>query len=390
LRAMAFLAGAVAVAWAWLGAGAPAAAADAAHSAALTSPAPFAIVFAAAALGVFAAVPLVRLFSLRTGVGLDRPNERKMHTAPMPRLGGVAIFFGVTCALLLVWGLGWFGILPPVKEYEIWGVTIGAVLFFGLGLADDLSAPKGLPAAVRLVVQFAVAVAAWKVGVDVAAISLPGMGVVKLAWLGLPLTAIWLVGVVNAVNFIDGLDGLAAGVAGIAATVTFCVAIFTGQWAAALISAAVAGGTLGFLPYNFHRARIFMGDGGAYFLGFMLAGLAVIGVVKSTLALTVALVIPFCILAVPIFDTASVIVQRLRRGVSPFKADKRHLHHKLMGAGLSHRSTVLVIYALTLWAGSLALAISGMPAGGTYAALATLLLGYVAWGAWKKSQESRP
>jgi UDP-GlcNAc:undecaprenyl-phosphate GlcNAc-1-phosphate transferase len=133
-----------------------------------------------------------------------------------------------------------------------------------------------------------------------------------------------------------------------------------------------------------------MGDGGAYFLGFMLAGLAVVGVVKSTLALTVALVIPFCILAVPIFDTTSVIVQRLRVGVSPFKPDRRHLHHKLLNAGLSHPTAVLVIYALTLWAGSIALAISGMPAGGTYAALATLLLAYVAWDAWKQSQTKRP
>lgn len=348
------------------------------------SPLPFVIAFLTATGVALLLTPTVRLLGLKWG-WVDMPNERKIHTRPMVRPGGISIFLAVTCALLLVWGLGWFGTLPPNKEYEVWGVTIGAVLFFCLGLADDF---LNLPALPRLLIQIVIATAAWKAGVDVASLSLPVIGIVKLGWLSLPITVIWLVGVVNAINFIDGLDGLASGVCGIAAVVTFVVAVFTGQWAAALISAAVAGGTLGFLRYNFYPAKIFMGDGGAYFLGFMLGGLSVIGVVK--VVTTVALVIPFCILAVPIFDTASVIVQRLRTGVSPFKADKRHLHHRLLEAGLSHPKTVIVIYAITLWAGSIALAISGMPAGGTYAAVATLILGYVSWGAWKERRSQTP
>lgn len=339
------------------------------------------IAFLTAALVVLWTTPAVRAVGLRQG-WVDLPNERKIHTRPMVRPGGISIFAGVTCALLLVWTLGLFGFLPQDREYEIWGVTIGAVCFFLLGLADDFF---NLPALPRLLIQIAIACGAWKVGVDVETLSLPYFGVVKLGWLSLPITVLWLVGVVNAINFIDGLDGLAAGVCGIAAVVTLIVTLFTGQFAAALISAAVAGSALGFLRYNFNPAQIFMGDGGAYFLGFMLGGLSVIGVVK----LTVAIVIPFCILAVPIFDTTSVIVQRLRTGVSPFKPDKRHLHHRLLKAGLSHRFAVLVIYALTLWAGTIALALSGMPAGGTYAVGATLLLAYTGWEAWKRVQDRR-
>ncbi|AGY59904.1 MraY family glycosyltransferase [Gloeobacter kilaueensis] len=343
------------------------------------------VAFAVAILTVLVVTPLVRAGGLKSGLGVDTPGGRRIHTRPTVRVGGISIFLGVTFALLLVWGLGSFGILPHQKEYEVWGVTIGAVLFFFLGLSDDFLQLKWQP---RLFIQLAIATAAWSVGVDVAALSLPGIGLVKLVWwLSLPITILWLVGVVNAINFIDGLDGLAAGVCGIAAVVTFVVTVFTGQWQAALISAAVVGGTLGFLRYNFHPAQIFMGDGGAYFLGFLLGGLSVIGVVK--VVTTVALVIPFCILAVPIFDTASVIIQRLRNGVSPFKPDKRHLHHKLLDAGLSQRWAALVVYALTLWAGSIALAISGMPAGGTYTALATLFLIYIGWSAWKRSQASR-
>jgi UDP-GlcNAc:undecaprenyl-phosphate GlcNAc-1-phosphate transferase len=139
---------------------------------------------------------------------------------------------------------------------------------------------------------------------------------------------------------------------------------------------------LGFLRYNFNPAQIFMGDGGAYFMGFTLAGIAVVGLVK-TYAVT-AVILPYLILAVPILDMSTVIVSRLSRGKSPFSADKSHLHHRLLKAGISQRLTVLFIYALTMWVGSLALAFSGIPSGGAYALGATLLLGYLGWQVWKK------
>ncbi len=336
-----------------------------------------------AAVIVLWTTPSVRAAALTAGV-VDKPDPRKIHKAPMVRLGGVSIFAGVVIALLLVWSLGWFGILPHKEELGIWGVTIGGVLFFFLGLADDLLTLPPLP---RLAAQFLIAGGAWAVGVQIEAITLPGIGVVQLGFWSLPITLIWLCGVTNAINFIDGLDGLAAGVSGIAAAITFSVAALTQQWAAALIAAAIVGATLGFLRYNFNPAQIFMGDGGAYFLGFLLAGLSVIGVVK--VITTVAILLPFLILAVPIVDTASVIIQRLRKGQSPFKPDRLHLHHKLLDAGLSQRFATLWIYALTLWAGTVALALSGMEAGLTYTAGGTLLFAYMSWLAWRRSQEPK-
>lgn len=219
-------------------------------------------------------------------------------------------------------------------------------------------------------------------------ISIPFIGIIKFGWFSLPITMIWLAGMANAINWIDGLDGLAAGVSAIAAAVLLITSLFMQQPAAALIAAALAGGCLGFLRYNFKlssSAEIFMGDGGAYFLGFTLAGISVVGLVKSTAVVAVAL--PYIILAVPIIDASAVIFQRLRKGQSPFSGGKHHLHHRLVRAGVSKRWAVLFIYALTLWVGSLALAISGIPAGGTYAAVSTLLMLYACWQLWIRTRK---
>jgi UDP-GlcNAc:undecaprenyl-phosphate GlcNAc-1-phosphate transferase len=293
----------------------------------------------------------------------------------MVRLGGVSIFVGTFIALLIVWWTGGFGLLPPEKEYEVWGVTLGGLAFFLIGLTDDLF---GLSPLTRLLMQSIVAGLAWKAGVQIEFLTIPFDGLVSLPdWVGLPITVIWLVGMANAINWIDGLDGLAAGVSGIAAVVMLIASLFMNQPSAALIAAALAGGALGFLRYNFNPAQIFMGDGGAYFMGFTLAGVGVIGLVKSVT--TAAVVLPYLILAVPILDMSTVILDRLRHGKSPFIADKRHLHHRLLRAGLSQRLTVLFIYTLTLWVGSLALAFSGIPSGLGYALGATLLLTYTGW-----------
>jgi UDP-GlcNAc:undecaprenyl-phosphate GlcNAc-1-phosphate transferase len=324
--------------------------------------------------------PVIRSLGLKSGQ-VDRPNERKVHQRPMVRLGGISIFMGTLTALLMVWWLGGFGTLPPDKEWEIWGVTIGGLAFFVIGLMDDLF---NLTAISRLIMQMVVATAAWQMGVRIEFLSVPFDGLVQVGWLSLPVTVIWLVGLANAINWIDGLDGLAAGVSGIAAVVLMIVALFMNQPAAALIAAAVAGGALGFLRFNFNPAQIFMGDGGSYFLGFTLAGTGVIGLVKAT-AVT-AVLLPYLILAVPIVDMSAVIISRLRQGKSPFVADKRHLHHRLLQAGLSHRLTVLFIYALTFWVGSLAMAFSGLPSGGGYALGATMLLAYVGYQAWRISR----
>ncbi|PZV12909.1 MAG: undecaprenyl-phosphate alpha-N-acetylglucosaminyl 1-phosphate transferase [Leptolyngbya sp.] len=339
--------------------------------------------FIVSALVVLWSTPLIKKFGLKRGL-VDKPGGRKIHSRPMVRLGGVAIFAGTLAALLVVWWTGGFGILSPQKEYEVWGVTLGGVAFFLIGLADDLLT---LPAVSRLVMQLSVAAVVWQAGVQIEFLTIPFVGLVALPdFIGLPITVIWLVGMANAVNMIDGLDGLAAGVSGIAAVVMLIVTLFMNQPAAALIAAALAGGALGFLRYNFNPAQIFMGDGGAYFMGFTLAGVGIIGLVKAVT--TVAVLLPYLILAVPILDIFTVVVDRIRRGKSPFAADKRHLHHRLLQAGLSQRLAVLFIYSLTLWAGTLALALSNMPSGWGYALGATVLLSFTSWQVWKTAKQS--
>jgi UDP-GlcNAc:undecaprenyl-phosphate GlcNAc-1-phosphate transferase len=337
---------------------------------------PFITAFTISALVVWFSTPIVRKLGLLAGL-TDQPNDRKMHTTPVVRLGGVSIFLGTLCALLLVWWGGWFGVLTPAKEYEVWGVTIGGVAFFLLGLADDIFQ---LPASFRLFMQLLISAIAWWVGVRIEFISVPFFGIVKFGWLSLPITMVWLSGMVNAINWIDRLDGLAAGVTTIASAVLLITSLFMDQPAAALIAAALSGGCLGFLRYNFKpfsSAEIFMGDGGAYYLGFTLAGVSVIGLVKT--AAVVAVILPYLILAVPILDGVFVIMKRLRNRESVMSAGKHHLHHRLIQAGISKRDAVLFIYTLTIWAGCLALAISGMPAGGTYAVISTFLLAYACW-----------
>ncbi len=341
------------------------------------------VAFLIAAFVVLLSTPFVKRVGLRSGY-VDLPDPRKVHKLPMVRLGGISIFVGNISAWMIIWLSGGFAALPLASVYELLGVVIGGLCFFLIGLLDDLFT---LSPFLRLIMQVGVAVGAWHAGVSIDFFTVPYYGLVQLGWLSLPITLFWLVGMANAMNFMDGLDGLAAGVAGIAAVIMLVVSLFMNQPIAALLAAALAGGALGFLRYNFNPAQIFMGDGGAYFMGFTLAGIGIIGLVKSVT--TVAVVLPFIILAVPIVDTSTVVLDRLRRGKSPFAADKRHLHHRLLQAGLSQRSIVLFIYALAFWVGSLAIAFSGIPGGGAYAVGATLLLSYSGWQVWRRIRENR-
>lgn len=326
-------------------------------------------------------IPDVKTVGLKLGI-VDRPNARKIHKSPVVRVGGVSIFIGAISALLIIWLLGGFAMVAPHKEGEIGAVILGSVAFFFIGLGDDLF---NLTPISRLIMQVVVATVCWYMGVRIDFLSVPFDSLIQIGWLSLPITVIWLVGMANAINWIDGVDGLAAGVSGIAAVVMLVVTLFMDQPGAALIAAALAGGALGFLRYNFNPAQIFMGDGGAYFMGFTLAGVGVIGLVKTT-AIT-AVLLPYLILAVPILDMSAVIFSRLSKGKSPFIADKSHLHHWLLKAGISQRLTVLFIYALTLWVGSLAMGFSNIPSGWGYAIAATLLLGYVGWQVWRNKKK---
>ena len=219
--------------------------------------------------------------------------------------------------------------------------------------------------------------AIWSQGVRIGAIDLPwlsstGSAIHLSDGLSLLATVIWLVGITNAINWLDGLDGLAAGVAGIAAIGLVSVSFSLHQVAAGFLAAALAGCSLGFLRHNSNPARIFMGDGGSYFLGFTLASISIVGPAKGLT--TVSLLLPLLILSLPLADMSAVIMGRLREGRSPFYPDRRHLHHRLLRAGFSHRRTVLLIYVFTQWLASIALVVANAEMRFLWLALATAIL----------------
>ena len=318
---------------------------------------------AVATLGTALIVPFIRRIGLRWGL-VDQPDARKQHTRPMVRLGGVGIVAGFSLGLMVTWVCGGFAELPPDKDQLIWTTLAGALCYFVIGLADDLYALPPLP---RLMGQVVVAMAVWSQGVRISDIDLPfnlpgasGGGIDHLLRLppavSLVATVIWLAGITNAINWLDGLDGLAAGVSGIAAVALLSVSFSLQQPAAGLLAAALAGACAGFLRHNFNPARIFMGDGGSYFLGFALASISIVGPAKGLTS--VSLLLPLLILSLPLADMSAVIMGRLREGRSPFYPDRRHLHHRLLRSGLSHRRTVLMIYAFTQWLAVLALVVA--------------------------------
>lgn len=340
------------------------------------------LVFLVSVTTVLATIPTIKSYALKLGQ-VERPSVRRVSRRPMVRLGGISICAGTLFAILIARQFGAFATVPDSVLADLWLVLIGSFGFFLIGLADDL---LSLSPITRLIAEIGIASWLWSGGVRIEFLSAPGSGLVHVGWLSLPLTIIWIAGVVNAINWIDGLDGLASGVSGIAALITFIICLFTGQFAITIVAAALVGSLLGFLYYNFNPAQIFMGDGGSYFIGSIIAGMSIVGLVKSATA--VALVLPLLVLAVPIVDMSVVIVSRLWDGKSPFTADQRHLHHRLLKAGLPHRLTVVVIYALALWVGSLAIALAQVPNSWLILVSATGLLGCATFKAWQAIQQS--
>ena len=329
--------------------------------------------FVTAAVATTGLAPMVRSFGLSLGL-TDKPDPRKQHDRPMVRLGGIAMVLGFLLALAVIWLLGGFGLLAPERDQLIWSTLAGSLCFFCIGFTDDLFELSPWP---RLIGQFAVASIIWGQGVRIGAIDLPwlnssGSALVLSDGLSLLATVVWLVGITNAINWLDGLDGLAAGVAGIAAVGLISVSFSLHQVAAGFLAAALAGCCLGFLRHNFNPARIFMGDGGSYFLGFTLAAVSMVGPAKGLT--TVSLVLPLLILSLPLADMSAVIMGRLREGRSPFYPDRRHLHHRLLRAGFSHRRTVLLIYVFTQWLAALALVVANAEMRFLWLGLATAIL----------------
>lgn len=269
---------------------------------------------------------------------LDIPkDERRVHKKPIPLIGGLAIFYGFVISVLC------FGVI----DKAVMGILIGALIMVTVGVIDDM---KDLPAKVKLVFQIIAALIAVGSGLSIEYIANPfsrwfGSAYINLKWLSVPITVIWIVGVTNAVNLIDGLDGLAAGISSIASVTFLALTIFSQNLNIAIMTAALAGACFGFLPYNFNPAKIFMGDTGSTFLGYVLACISVQGLLKVHALISFA--VPVLILGLPIFDTLFAIIRRILTGRSPMSPDRGHLHHRLIDMGFSQRQTVAILYTLT-------------------------------------------
>lgn len=316
-----------------------------------------AITGVAAALAGLLATPLVVQMAVARGI-YDVPSDgRRVHTHPVPRLGGVAVFAAMVCGLVataIAWaGVGETGLMHQPRFFA--GILLGGGLLFAAGLVDDL---RGIRPAIKLLAQVLAATVVYALGFQVDVLSL-GLGEFSLGWLSLPLTVLWIVGVTNAFNLIDGLDGLATGIALVALLTTLAVAIALGNVEVAVVCVALSGALLGFLRYNFSPAQIFLGDSGSLFVGFMLAVLSVHGSMKSATAVLV--VVPLFALALPLLDTGVAIGRRWLRGVPLSGGDARHIHHRLLALGLSHRRAALVMYAAATALAMLGLSLAFAP-----------------------------
>lgn len=288
-------------------------------------------------------VPVVRKIAIAAGY-YDAPGERKIHKHPIPRLGGIAIWLGFTLALGAIGLFQWHQELGSALP----GVLAGGAIMFVLGLLDDL---LNLSPYFKLIIQFLAALTAFALGVQVNTLDLPGAQLLVLNALSLPLTIFWLVGLSNAMNFIDGVDGLAAGVTVLSALTLTVVALFTNQPSSALLASLLAGASLGFLAFNFHPAKIFMGDSGALFCGFVLASIAVTGVLKTKV---VVMMLPMFVLSVPILDITFSVFRRLVMGKNPFLPDADHIHHQFLKAGMGQVRAVTYLYTLCVLGGLIA------------------------------------
>ena len=296
------------------------------------------LALAAAFVISFAATPVVRSFAKQVGA-VDIPdNKRHIHTHPIPRMGGLAIFLGFLLSVLL-----FANITPQVR-----GILLGAILIVVVGAIDDV---LNLNAWLKFCVQIVAAVIAVLSGVIINVVSNPllitGEQAITVGILAVPVTVLWIVGVTNSVNLIDGLDGLACGVSAIASLSMLVVSMLVSDANSnvAVILAALCGGCLGFIPYNLNPAKIFMGDTGALLLGYVLATASVIGMFKFYAIVT--FILPVLALAVPLSDTIFAFTRRIMRGQSPFHADRGHFHHKLLDMGLSQKQAVAVLYAVS-------------------------------------------
>lgn len=288
-------------------------------------------------------VPAVIYFSKKKGL-VDEPGGRKIHDHPVPRLGGVAVWTSTMLTFLFLVFLSYY----PYGSF-LSGILLGSSLMFLLGLIDDIYC---LDAKFKLFIQLAVATIVYCLGIRIEDVYLPFGISFHLGFLSWFVTTAWIVGVSNAVNFIDGIDGLAGSLISVSAVtlgLTAAAMSSTGM-VSPLIAFILAGAMLAFLTYNFSPAKIFMGDSGALFSGFLLATLSITGVMQAD---STAMWVPILVLFVPIFDITFASVRRILKGTSPFVADAEHIHHKLLKAGLSQNKAVLLLTVISVIFGAI-------------------------------------
>lgn len=293
---------------------------------------PYAAAFLIALLASYILTPMAIKLAVRVGA-MDAPDARKVHREPIPRMGGLAIYVAFVVAVLAT---------APYNQ-QVMGILIGSTVIVAVGILDDL---YQLAAKVKLAGQIVAAAVLLFFDIRIDWVMNPfGGEMIYFDWLAIPITIFWIVGLTNTVNLIDGLDGLAAGVSTIAAVSILFIAADMGIVVVALLLAALAGGAVGFLKYNMNPAKVFMGDTGSMFLGYVLAAVAIVGAVKS--AATIALIVPIVALGLPILDTAFAILRRKLSGEPIFKPDKGHLHHRLLAMGLSQKQAVWLMYGIS-------------------------------------------
>ncbi|MGY3190495.1 glycosyltransferase family 4 protein [Lysinibacillus sp. RS5] len=311
--------------------------------------------------------PLVKRLAFRIGA-VDAPNYRKVHARIMPRLGGLAIFLAFLIGIAMLYPF-LIGVLPwHTSEYSLLAIILGACIIVATGVIDDM---REISAKAKMLGQLAAALIVIFVGgIQIDEVNLPFIGELDFGLLSIPLTILWIIGITNAINLIDGLDGLAAGVSTIALITLAVMAFNMGNMFVLAIAAILAAASSGFLFYNFHPAKIFMGDTGALFLGFMISVLALLGFKNVTF---VSLIIPIIILGVPISDTFFAIVRRVRMKKKWSDPDKSHLHHRLLDMGFTHRQTVLLIYGIAMMFGLAAVIFSMAKVWGAILLIAVIL-----------------
>ena len=286
--------------------------------------------------------PIVKELAYKVGAvddpKKDRDPGRRMHSRPVPRMGGLAIFLGFMVSVLL------FGQL----DEQVRGMMLGAVIIVVLGIFDDI---YDLKATFKFAVQIIAALVAVLAGKGnvIEVLSNPNVfsqnAYWNLGWLSIPVSVLWIVAITNAVNLIDGLDGLACGVSSISSMTLLVIALIVGEQQTPILVAALVGGCLGFLPYNLNPAQIFMGDTGSTFLGFTLGVISIQGLFK--LYTIISFVVPFLMLGLPIFDTAYAFIRRIAHGQSPMHPDRSHVHHRLIDMGLTQKQAVAVLYVIS-------------------------------------------